>query len=341
MLRLQSLRQLGKRLDPRQWTVPSWLLSLVFHAALFVILAQLFTEAAPRGNLRERTADVGIVLKHQGEEGEFFAGEDSQQQTAAANAAASTHSAKTSTLEQALDDAPPSDPTSVLPAAQNIIGPGALQSGGVGTALTATQGPGGGSRGSSGRGGLGPGRTRTSVFGTVGEGSKFVYVFDRSGSTGGPGRSALRAAKAELLQSLQDLDTVHQFQIIFYNENPVLFNPSGTPGKLAFGTSENKERARRFIGSITPDGGTRHDEALKLALRLQPDVIFFFTDADEPRLSARQMEEIHRRANGIAINAIEFGLGPKQGGMSFLEKLAQQNGGQYAYVDITKLSTAQ
>lgn len=340
MLRLQSLCQLWENLDPRQWTMPSWLLSLVFHLVLFVILAQMFTPAGPRGNLSERTADVGIVLKHQGEEGDFFTGEngnDGQQQAAESNAAVGTQPTNAASLDQALDASPPSDPTSVLPSTQNIIGPGALQSGGVGTALEATQGPVGGGR--PGRNGLRPGQTRTSVFGTVGEGSKFVYVFDRSGSTGGAGRSPLAAAKAELLRSLEDLDTVHQFQIIFYNEVPVLFNPSGASGRLAFGSPENKERARRFIGSIIPAGGTRHEDALKAALKLQPDVIFFFTDADEPRLSAKQLEEIRRRANGIAINAIEFGLGPKQSGMSFLEKLARQNGGQYAYVDITKLPT--
>lgn len=343
MLRLQSIRQLWENLDPRRWTMPSWFLSLVFHLGLFLILAQMFTSAGPRGNLSERTAEVGIVLKHQGEDGDFFTaegGNDNSPQTAQTNATAGAHTATTVPLDQTLDDSPPSDPTNVLPSAQNLIGPGALQGGGVGTAMVATQGPAGGGGARPGRGGLGPGQTRTSVFGTVGEGSKFVYVFDRSGSTGGPGRSPLAIAKAELLHSLQDLDTVHQFQIIFYNERPAVFNPSGASGRLAFGTPENKERARRFIGSITPDGGTRHDDALKLAIQLQPDVIFFFTDADEPRLSARQLEDIHRRANGIAINAIEFGLGPKQSGMSFLEKLALQNGGQYAYVDITKLSTA-
>ena len=61
------------------------------------------------------------------------------------------------------------------------------------------------------------GKARTSLFGVVGEGYKFVYVFDRSGSMGGSGRDSLRAIKAELPESLKNLDTVHQFQIIFYN----------------------------------------------------------------------------------------------------------------------------
>ena len=182
------------------------------------------------------------------------------------------------------------------------------------------------------------GKARTSLFGVVGEGYKFVYVFDRSGSMGGSGQNSLRAVKAELLQSLKNLDTVHQFQLIFYNERPVLFNPTGTPGRLAFATDQNRQRAIRFIESIAAEGGTDHEEALKLAIRLQPDVIFFLTDADDPKLTPAQLEKIRRLAAGIRINAIEFGSGPKPAGASFLAELARQNSGGYAYVDISQFN---
>lgn len=184
------------------------------------------------------------------------------------------------------------------------------------------------------------GKARTSLFGVTGEGYKFVYVFDRSGSMGGSGRTALRAVKAELLQSLKSLDTVHQFQIIFYNERPVIFNPTGTPGRLAFANEQNKQRAVRFVESIAAEGGTAHEEALKLAIRLQPDVIFFLTDADDPKLSPAQLEKIQSMAAGIVINAIEFGTGPQPDRNSFLAQLARQNGGQYAYVDLSKRAGA-
>jgi hypothetical protein len=180
------------------------------------------------------------------------------------------------------------------------------------------------------------GRARTAMFGAVGEGYKFVYVFDRSGSMGGSGRNALRAVKAELLQSLKNLDSVHQFQIIFYNERPVVFNPTGAPGRLAFATEANKQRAMRFVESIAADGGTAHEDALKLAIRMQPDVIFFLTDADEPQLSTAQLEKIRNLSAGISINAIEFGTGPKPSGSSFLADLARQNRGNYVYVDISQ-----
>ncbi len=183
------------------------------------------------------------------------------------------------------------------------------------------------------------GKARTSLFGVAGEGYKFVYVFDRSGSMGGSGQNSLRAVKAELLRSLARLDTVHQFQLIFYNQRPALFNPTGTSNRLAFATERNKRQAVRFLETIKADGGTDHEEALKLAIRLRPDVIFFLTDADDPKLSPTQLEKIRGMAAGIVINAIEFGPGPKPSGVpSFLAELARQNGGGYAYVDTLGLT---
>ena len=137
-----------------------------------------------------------------------------------------------------------------------------------------------------------------------------------------------------MLESLKALDDVHQFQIIFYNEKPAVFNPSGMRGRLAFATEENKERAARFIRSIVADGNTRHDDALKLAIHTSPDVIFFLTDGDDPKLTRSDLDRIQRMAAGITIHAIEFGTGPKTAGKSFLAVLAEENGGKYVYVDI-------
>ncbi len=182
------------------------------------------------------------------------------------------------------------------------------------------------------------GKGRTTLFGIVGEGYKFAYVLDRSGSMGGSGANALNAVKAELLASLKNLDSVHQFQIIFYNERPVVFNPSGNRGQLTFATDRNKHRAERFLDSIAAEGGTAHEEALRAAIRLQPDVIFFLTDADEPKLEPAELAKLHRMAAGVVINTIEFGTGPRPDGQeNFLVELARENGGQYVYIDISSL----
>jgi Ca-activated chloride channel family protein len=226
------------------------------------------------------------------------------------------------------EQTPPADPTRVLPAVatEPVTGGGSADSPATAEARTSAA-----NRPATNR-------TRTSIFGVPGEGAKFVYVFDRSASTGGPSHDTLSAAKTQLIASLEGLQPVHQFQIIFYNQTPTVFAPTRQSWGLCLATAQNKLLARRFIGSITPEGSTNHQEALRLALGLRPDVIFFLTDGDEPRLSAMQLETIGRMARGISINTIEFGVGPQPTTDDFLMQLARQNGGLYGYIDIGRLA---
>ena len=156
----------------------------------------------------------------------------------------------------------------------------------------------------------------------------------------GHGGTPLSAAKAELVGSLKDLGQTHQFQIIFYNEHPRVFSPSGVAGRLVFGTDQNKYLAQKFVGSITADGATRHQEALEMALHMAPDVIFFLTDADEPRMTTQQLAHIAHMNQGTSINAIEFGYGTQSETDNFLVRLARQNGGKHVYVDVSQLPVA-
>jgi hypothetical protein len=314
----------GGKPFPRRIAVPSWLISVVFHVVVLLGVALPLWSAPRLGVVAERTAEVGIVLKHQqGDDRPYYESHDGggTDMTAAAVADAAG-------LAALLGDRPPLSPSSHLPPSLGVIGPAALEGGGVGTAIGADTGP----RGTgSVRGGLG----RTSVFGIGAEGQKFAYVFDRSESMTGP---PLEAAKAELVASLQSLEDTHQFQIIFYNDRVARFSPTGDPNRLFFATEQNKNLAAKFIGSVVATSSTDHEQALMLAINLQPDVIFFLTDADRPGLSARQLERINRRASGITIHAIEFGFGPQGEGGNFLDRLARDNGGTHGYVDVFRLS---
>ncbi len=183
-----------------------------------------------------------------------------------------------------------------------------------------------------------PTTTQTSVFGAAGQGSLFVYVFDRSDSMNDYQRRPLAASRAELIKSLQSLQPTHQFQILFYNSRLTAFNPSRTQSaQLMFATEQNKELAARFVEQVPASNGTQHMDPLRLALRLAPDVIFFLTDAGEPQLTAAELERLRRLNTGTVINAIEFGVGPDPGGDNFLARLARQSGGQHVYVDVTRL----
>ena len=180
------------------------------------------------------------------------------------------------------------------------------------------------------------------MFGVEGQGTTFIYVFDRSGSTADFEGRPLAAEKAQLLKSLQELRPTNQFQIIFYNHELSVFNPyHPQPPRLMFGDEASKAQAEQFVRQIRAGGGTRHLEPLKQALRLAPDVIFFLTDAAEPELTARQLEEIERANRGSVIHTIEFGVGPAPGRINFMAKIAKQNAGQYVYVDVLRLPKPQ
>lgn len=181
-------------------------------------------------------------------------------------------------------------------------------------------------------------KTKTNVFGIEGEGVRFVYVFDKSDSMNGYGGRPLAMAKSELLQSLESLGPVHEFQIIFYNDSPFpLGGVSGKALRLYRGDSQSKSDAQSFVRGVTAVGGTQHLDAIRTALALQPDVIFFLTDADFPAPSAREIEDLHDRAarSGTTIHSVQFGEGPNQGTGGWIEHLAQGTRGQFRYVDVS------
>ena len=167
--------------DPSQRrTIPSWLISALLHALLLLLLAFIIREVPRQGATAERTADVGIVLKHSDAETEYYETENgSRSHSSGADAAAAKAEAPEATLDDAINDSPPGDPSNALPKSL-AIGPGTPGGGGdgFGTGRFARGGPG------RGLGEIGTPAT-VRVFGIEGEGQKFAFVFDRSSSMGG------------------------------------------------------------------------------------------------------------------------------------------------------------
>lgn len=309
--------------------LPAWAMSTVLHVVLIVTLALTIrtTTVGPPG---EPQRAVGVVLaRAAGEKTDYFdeadAAAQSTSRTSQAVNSATTESILPTAQELSLDLG------GVLPSAEEAAAGGGVAGDVLPSAGDLTRGVGGG------RGGDYGGQTTTQVYGLTGQGSKFIYVFDRSGSMSGYGGRPLRSAKAELIASLQDLERVHQFQIIFYNQDPQVFALRGRAPRMEFGDDGGKAAAAKFINGIVATGGTEHLRPLQMALALRPDVIFFLTDADEPQLNADELADIQRANKGTQINAIEFGFGPESGEDNFLKRLARQNGGQHAYIDISRL----
>lgn len=206
------------------------------------------------------------------------------------------------------------------------------QTTGIGLVPGPGTGGGGGSGGGSGGGigrGIGPG---TDFFGAREHGRSFAYVIDCSGSMAT--RNSLNVAKRELLASLNQLPPDVRFSVIFYNLRArVLSDPAGQQGMMP-ATAGNKARVQGQLQTVAPDGGTDHMLALRTALGLKPEVVFFLTDAD--LMSNNDVNEILAESGGSRIQAVEFGRGSDLGLGTPLRRLATTTGGTYRYIDVTK-----
>ncbi len=306
--------------------IPAWIVSMVAHASLLLLLV-LWVQRPPQGAAEEPTREVGIVLKRATAEGVKFEGESDHLADQTANVD-SSHATPNDPVATLPDLASHSNAAEALP---ELPGLGPLAGGGSeANAANMTEGGGitGGAHGDIGE------KSRVRVFGAEGVGTKFVYLFDRSASMEG---APLSAAKGQLIESLGSLKEIHQFQIIFFNTRAPVFTLAGSR-RIAFATDTSKRRAEQQVQSVTADGGTDRLEALKRALSLTPDVIFFLTDADDS-MSRPDLEEVYRRNRraGAMICTIEFGRGPARSRQNFLTELAHKTGGAYVYVNTDAL----
>lgn len=310
--------------------LPAWLLSLMLHVGCLVTLSLLWV-AQPKGTGGEPDRPVGVAVVYEANGGEAYFLKDA--------GAASLGASDSTTPSEELANALPAS-SDLASTSQSLLA-GLLPNVGVdgGSTSQAAGGLGLGDGGAVLGGDRNVPKVKTSVFGIEGEGTRFIYVFDRSQSMLGYNAAPLKSAKSELLNSLQSLGPMHQFQIVFYNDSPLPFGGFGNGGpKLFTGDERSKEAAMRFVRDVSADGGTQHVDALRMALNLGPDVVFFLTDADSSP-SQKEIESLQTKASrsGTTIHTIQFGSGPSRNAGGWLKILAEGTGGKFRYVDVTSL----
>jgi hypothetical protein len=122
--------------------------------------------------------------------------------------------------------------------------------------------------------------------------------------------------------------------VIFYNSTPkMLADPQGRKGLMP-ATAANKLRIKTQLAMIDADGSTDHMAALRAALILKPEVIFFLTDAQ--LMTNGDVNEILAEVGSTRIQAVEFGRGFNLGERTPLRRLATTTGGAYLYIDISQ-----
>jgi von Willebrand factor type A domain len=189
-----------------------------------------------------------------------------------------------------------------------------------------TRPPGPGQSGDGGR--LGKGAA--TFFQITTAAKSVVYVIDRSASMGL--QNSFARAKQELLASIELLAADTRFQILAYNRSALPLPIAGHSG-LAWATPENKRRAAELVRNLQAEGGTDHLAALKRALALNADVIFFLTDADE--LNPAQIATVTQLNHGCTvIHAIELTSRSHGDADPPLQFLARANHGAYRRVPV-------
>ncbi len=331
--------------------VPSWCLSIVTHVLLFLAISLILRGCAPTGVVGPKVGEgsfrsVGLHVAPDVEAGRPIGAGD-------VNAVNNPQEAMVRDEGQAQSEPLVRDDPAIskllnLPEQATsanglpLLGPGhpasARSSSSAGELIKPSQRVGGGANG-GGRGGIhggdGTGLGETTFFDIAAQGNRFVYVLDRSGSM--YDHNAIRVAKEELVASLSELEQTQQFQIIFYNTSLIEMRGHDDRPQMQWATEINRTLARQFISGIQPDGGTDHVPPLRKALRYLPEHLFFLTDADQPQLSARELNDIKTlNAGRTKIHCVEFGKGSELSVDNFLKKLARDNGGTYRYRDVIR-----
>ncbi|MEQ9412126.1 MAG: hypothetical protein RIK87_30730 [Fuerstiella sp.] len=336
---------------PSDWRSlwPGGLVSLCLHAVLLV-LASISLRGCERGAPAQAGGrdyrEVGLaVVPDRSEPAAEQAQQNPQDQTADTPAEQLPEESEVPTQslpteapdvadllgQQSTAAATPSERT--LP---DTIGPGMLPGGlpqagaGIPELIRPRAAPGQGAAGS-----LTPGPNTTSFMNIVGNGRNFVYVIDVSSSMGNGGR--LDLARSQLKGSLRMLKANQRFQILFYNETTTQMKLRNRPAEDLFvADAVQIQLAEQEIDRVTATSGTEHLQPVLHALRLQPDVVYFLTDGDQPQLSRRDLETVRRQnRSGACIHVIEFASTAKESReVSWLQLLASQSGGKYSYIPV-------
>ena len=174
-------------------------------------------------------------------------------------------------------------------------------------------------------------------FGAKAKGNSFVFIVDCSGSMTAATMnfnprlnvpiSRFVRARQELFLSLGQLGRGQKFYIIFYNnETYPMFFPRPAQALVA-ANPDNLGLARSWIQQVSPGGGTLPQDAFKLALALQPQVIFFLTDGAIPPVT-RQIAKENNKSR-TRIHTIAFGT---QNNADILKGIAEDNQGRFRFV---------
>lgn len=177
--------------------------------------------------------------------------------------------------------------------------------------------------GASGSGSGGGG----SFFGLQLDGQSVVFVVDASKSMNhphpGPAKTRFGRVKLELLHTVARMTEDEKFFVMFFNDVAVPMPAT----RLMEATPDAQRRYLRWVAEARAGGLTEPAGALALALKLEPDVIYFLTDGDFAYRVVPMVTKLNR--GRTIIHTIGFG---DNEGEPFLKEIASKNRGRYRFI---------
>jgi len=164
-------------------------------------------------------------------------------------------------------------------------------------------------------------------FGADLQGKSVVFVVDRSKSMNHPhpskAKTRFKRLKLEILKSVGNLNAESSFFIIFFNDRAWPMPARTMQPALA----EYQKHYLTWMTNVRAEGNTDPREALQMALKLRPDVIYFLTDGSFEFRVNKTLEGIQQ--SQTSIHTFAFGETEAE---KTLKILANHNNGKYHFV---------
>ncbi len=183
--------------------------------------------------------------------------------------------------------------------------------------------PGGGS-------GLGP---KTNFLGSGGNANSVIYICDASGSMD----TKFDLLKRKLEESIDRLQPIQQFNVVFFNDDKVF--PLSSNFLLQAQTA-NKSKAYHFIDEMYVHAGSDPINAITAAFTMRPQLIYFLTDGEFPNDEAilKRIATLNSR-HATRINTILLmGKRSEETGMAtfvkVMKRIASENGGNFSSLSV-------
>jgi hypothetical protein len=159
-----------------------------------------------------------------------------------------------------------------------------------------------------------------------------IYVLDTSGSMRDGGKIA--KAKDALCRALLELRSTDYFNVINFDEHAHMMSPV-----MQAATRANVKDAFKFVFELSLHNYTNVSEGMEQALAQEGVTHIFLLSDGEPNKGVQQFSQLRafikeHNTKGVQINTLALGLGERFPGMRLLNGIAEDNGGQYGYVNL-------